>query len=210
MSNKDSVTALLKSIHQLGDNIKPSQEQAMEAVRTLIRYAGDDPDREGLIETPDRVVRAFDEFFRGYAEDPAEILGKTFEQPSGYHDVVILRDISYESHCEHHIMPFTGKVHIAYLPNKMVAGISKLARVVEVYAKRLQIQEKMTAEIASAIYQHLSAKGVIVVAEGVHECMTNRGVHKQDVNMITLQALGLYEHDVVKREEVLRLIKGHN
>ncbi len=208
MSKTNTVTNLIESIHQLGDHKKPSAEQAMDAVRTLIRYAGDDPDRDGLIETPDRVVRAFEEFFRGYAEDPAEILGKTFDQPPAYQDVVILRDIAYESHCEHHIMPFTGKIHIAYLPNKMVVGISKLARVVEVFAKRLQIQEKLTSEIATAIFEHLQPKGVIVVAEGVHECMTIRGVHKPGVSMITIQALGAYENDTAKREEVLRLIRG--
>lgn len=209
MSNKDLKSAA--RIHDFAAKTdhaaKPSRAEAMEAVKTLIRFAGDDPLREGLIETPDRVVRAYEEFFTGYQEDPQEILGKTFEQPSGYHDVVILRDIPYESHCEHHIMPFIGKMHIAYLPNKMVVGISKLARVVEVYSKRLQIQEKLTAEVAESIYQHLQPKGVIVMAEGVHECMTLRGVHKPGVNMVTLQALGVYETDPQKRQEVLNLLK---
>ncbi len=198
---------LARETPQGGDpDNKPSRKAAMDAVRTLIRWAGDDPMREGLIETPDRVARAFEEFFQGYGEDPAEILGKTFEQPQGYDEAVVLRDIAYSSHCEHHIMPFTGKVHIAYLPDRFVAGISKLARVVEVFAKRLQIQEKMTAEIAEAIYTHLQPKGVIVVAHGVHECMTIRGVNKPGVNMVTLQALGVYQQDAQKRKEVLELI----
>ena len=208
MSKNESIVTLIHNLSHHDRPQQPSVDEAMEAVRTLIRYAGDDPAREGLIDTPDRVVRAFEEFYSGYREDPAEILGRVFEQPAGYQDVVILRDISYESHCEHHMMPFTGKAHIAYLPDKMVVGISKLARVVEIFAKRLQIQEKLTTEIASAIYDHLGAKGVIVLVEGVHECMTTRGVHKPGVNMITMQALGLYQHDIAKREEVLRLIRG--
>lgn len=185
---------------------RPSYEQACDAVRVLIRYAGDDPLREGLIDTPDRVVRAYDEFFQGYHEDPAEILGKSFAQPAGYQDVVILRDIPYASHCEHHIMPFVGKAHIAYLPSDSVVGISKLARVVDVFAKRLQIQEKMTAEIAQAIFTHMRPRGVLVVVDGAHECMTLRGVKTPDVNMVTVQALGTYADDPVARENVLRLL----
>lgn len=187
---------------------RPARAEAEEAVRTLIRWAGDDPAREGLLDTPERVVEAFEEFFQGYNQDAAKILGKTFEQPAGYEEIVLLRDITYESHCEHHIMPFTGKVHIAYIPNKMVVGISKLARVVEVFAKRLQIQEKLTAQIADAIHETLGAKGVAVVVEGVHECMTIRGVHKPGVSMVTMKMHGVFETDQKRREEVLDLIKS--
>jgi GTP cyclohydrolase IA len=186
---------------------RPSYDEACQAVRILLRYAGDNPAREGLVDTPDRVVRAYDEFFRGYGESPAEILGRNFEQPQGYDQAVILRDIAYVSHCEHHIMPFVGKAHIAYLPKDKVVGISKLARVVEVFAKRLQIQEKLTAEIAQAIYRHLDARGVLVLLDGVHECMTLRGVEKPGVNMVTLQALGLYQTDAAARDAVLKLLR---
>ena len=187
---------------------RPTYDEACEAVRTLIRYAGDDPAREGLVDTPDRVVRSYDEFFQGYNEDPAEILGRSFAQPEGYQDVVILRDIPYVAHCEHHIMPFVGKMHIAYLPKQSVVGISKLARVVEVFAKRLQIQEKMTAEIAQAIHTHMQTRGVLVVVDGVHECMTLRGVGKPGVNMVTVQALGVYADDLAAREAVMRLLRS--
>ncbi|RVU34193.1 GTP cyclohydrolase I FolE [Hwanghaeella grinnelliae] len=185
---------------------RPSREDAMAAVRTLLAFAGDDPDREGLLETPDRVVRSWDEFFAGYFEDPVEILSRTFEETDGYDEMVILRDIPFNSHCEHHIRPIIGHAHIAYLPNKRVVGISKLARILEVYAKRLQIQEKMTAQIANAINDVLAPKGVGVVIEATHECMTTRGVNKQGVSMVTSTLLGTFKQDPRTRSEFLRLI----
>lgn len=185
---------------------RPSREEALDAVRTLLAFAGDDPDREGLLETPDRVVRSWDEFFAGYFEDPVEILSRTFEETDGYDEMVILRDIPFNSHCEHHIRPIIGHAHIAYLPDKRVVGISKLARVLEVYAKRLQIQEKMTAQIANAINDVLAPKGVGVVIEATHECMTTRGVNKQGVSMVTSTLLGTFKQDPRTRSEFLRLI----
>jgi len=185
---------------------RPSREEALKAVRTLLAFAGDDPDREGLLETPDRVVRSWDEFFAGYFEDPVEILSRTFEETDGYDEMVILRNIPFNSHCEHHIRPIIGHAHIAYLPNKRVVGISKLARVLEVYAKRLQIQEKMTAQIANAINDVLAPKGVGVVIEATHECMTTRGVNKQGVSMVTSTLLGTFKQDPRTRSEFLRLI----
>src|SRR5215467_514654 len=155
-----------------------SREEAEEAVRTLIRWAGDDPEREGLVGTPDRVVRAYEEFFGGYDEDPREMLQRTFEEVEGYDEVVMLRDIRLESHCEHHMVPIIGKVHIGYLPDRRVVGISKLARVVDAYARRLQIQEKLTAQIANTLQEVLQPRGVAVVVEAAHQCMTTRGVHK--------------------------------
>src|SRR4029450_5353639 len=157
---------------------RPSREEAEAAVRTLIRWAGDDPDREGLIGTPDRVVRSYEEFFAGYDDDPSEMLQRTFEEVEGYDEVVVLRDIRLESHCEHHMVPIIGRVHVGYLPDKRVVGISKLARVLEVYAKRLQIQEKLTAQVANCINDVLRPKGVAVVIEAAHQCMTTRGIHK--------------------------------
>ncbi len=185
---------------------RPSREEALKAVRTLLAFAGDNPDREGLLETPDRVVRSWDEFFAGYFEDPVEILSRTFEETDGYDEMVILRNIPFNSHCEHHIRPIIGHAHIAYLPNKRVVGISKLARVLEVYAKRLQIQEKMTAQIANAINDVLAPKGVGVVIEATHECMTTRGVNKQGVSMVTSTLLGTFKQDPRTRSEFLRLI----
>jgi GTP cyclohydrolase I len=195
--DKDRETALAR---------RPSREEALDAVRTLLAFAGDDPDREGLLETPDRVVRSWDEFFAGYFEDPVEILSRTFEETDGYDEMVILRDIPFNSHCEHHIRPIIGHAHIAYLPNKRVVGISKLARILEVYAKRLQIQEKMTAQIANAINDVLAPKGVGVVIEATHECMTTRGVNKQGVSMVTSTLLGTFKQDPRTRSEFLRLI----
>src|SRR3954452_23109141 len=157
---------------------RPSREEALQAVRTLIRWAGDDPDREGLLGTPDRVVRSYEEFFRGYDEDPSEMLQRTFEEVEGYDEVVVLRDIRLESHCEHHMVPIIGKVHVGYLPDRRVVGISKLARVVDTFARRLQVQETLTAQIAHCIQDVLKPRGVGVVVEGVHQCMTTRGVHK--------------------------------
>ncbi|MDX2143169.1 MAG: GTP cyclohydrolase I FolE [Rhodospirillaceae bacterium] len=189
-----------------GTGTRPSRVQAEEAVRTLIRWAGDDPDREGLVGTPDRVVRSYDEFFAGYAQDPEAILRTTFEEVEGYDEMVLLKDIPFESHCEHHMVPIIGKAHVAYLPNKRVVGISKLARVVEAYAKRLQIQEKMTAQVANAINNVLSPKGVAVVVEGEHQCMTTRGVQKKGVAMVTSTMLGAFRDDASTRREFLAFI----
>jgi GTP cyclohydrolase I len=185
---------------------RPSREEALEAVRTLIRWAGDDPSREGLIGTPDRVVRSYAEFFSGYEEDPIALLQRTFEETDGYDEIVMLKDIRFESHCEHHIAPIIGKVHIAYLPSNRVVGISKLARLVEVYAKRLQIQEKMTAQIANTLDEVLQPKGVAVVIEAAHQCMTTRGVHKPGVSMVTSRMLGVFRADPTTRREVLTMI----
>jgi GTP cyclohydrolase IA len=185
---------------------RPSRDEALDAVRTLIRWAGDDPDREGLVGTPDRVVRSYEEFFAGYDDDPVALLQRTFEEVDGYDEIVMLKDIRFESHCEHHIAPIIGKVHVAYLPEKRVVGISKLARLVEVYAKRLQIQEKMTAQIANTLDEVLQPKGVAVVIEAAHQCMTTRGVHKPGVSMVTSRMLGVFRTDPLSRREVLSMI----
>jgi GTP cyclohydrolase I len=187
---------------------KPSRAEAEEAVRTLLRWAGDDPDREGLLGTPERVARAYEEFFAGYDQDAEEILQRTFEETDGYDEMVLLRDIRLESHCEHHMVPIIGKAHVAYLPDRRVVGISKLARVVEVYARRLQIQEKLTAQIANTINQVLQPKGVAVVIEAAHQCMTTRGVHKPGVTMVTSRMLGAFRDNPATRRELMALI--HN
>lgn len=189
-----------------GTTDRPTRSEAEEAVRTLIRWAGDDPSREGLLGTPDRVARSYGEFFAGYWQDPGSILRTTFEETEGYDEMVVLRNIDYESHCEHHMVPIIGKAHVAYLPNNRVVGISKLARVVEAYAKRLQIQEKMTAQIANTINEVLAPKGVAVVVEGNHECMSTRGVHKPDVTMVTSTMLGAFRDDPSTRREFLAFI----
>jgi len=186
---------------------KPSRGQAEEAVRTLIRWAGDEPDREGLAGTPARVVRAYEEWFAGYREDPADYLKRTFEEVGGYDEMVLLRDIRFESHCEHHIASIIGRVHIGYLPNKRVVGISKLARLVHVFAKRLQVQEKMTAQIASCLQRVLKPLGVGVVIEATHECMTTRGVHSPDVTMVTSHMLGAFRDQMATRQEFLSAIR---
>lgn len=180
---------------------RPTRAEAEEAVRTLLRWTGDDPDREGLLGTPERVVRAYEEFFAGYNQDPVEILQRTFDEVEGYDEMVVLRDIRFESHCEHHLVPIIGTAHIGYLPEKRVVGISKLARVVEVYAKRLQIQEKMTAQVANAIDQVLQPRGVAVVVLSEHHCMTTRGVHKPGASMVTSRMLGAFREDVQLRRE---------
>jgi GTP cyclohydrolase I len=180
-----------------------TREQAEDAVRTLLRWAGDDPSREGLVDTPKRVVEAYGEWFAGYRDDPTEYLRRTFEEVEGYDEMIVLRDIEYESHCEHHMAPIIGRVHVGYLPDRWVVGISKLARVVEVYAKRFQVQEKMTAQIAQAIQDVLKPRGVAVVVEGVHECMTTRGVHKRGVSMVTSTMLGTFREDARTRSEFL-------
>ena len=181
-----------------------AEEEA--AIRTLILYAGDDPDREGLAGTPDRVARSYDEFFSGYREDPKQILERTFEEVEGYDEVVLLKDIEFASHCEHHKVPIIGRAHVAYLPDKRVVGISKLARVVEVYAKRLQIQEKMTAQIANTINEVLQPKGVAVVIDAAHQCMTTRGVNKAGVSMVTSTMLGAFREQGDTRRELLAMI----
>jgi GTP cyclohydrolase I len=185
---------------------RPTREEALEAVRTLLRWAGDDPEREGLLGTPDRVVRSYGEFFSGYGEDPVALLQRTFEETDGYDEIVMLKDIRFESHCEHHIAPIIGKVHVAYLPSNRVVGISKLARLVEVYAKRLQIQEKMTAQIANTLDDVLQPKGVAVVIEAAHQCMTTRGVHKTGVTMVTSTMLGAFRDNSDTRREFLNII----
>jgi GTP cyclohydrolase I len=185
---------------------RPSRAEAEAAVRTLLRWTGDDVAREGLIDTPARVVRAYEEFFQGYVVDPVDLLQRTFEETDGYDEMVVLRDISFESHCEHHMVPILGKAHVAYLPNKRVVGISKLARVVDAYAKRLQIQEKLTAQIANAVQHVLAPKGVAVVIEAQHQCMTTRGVHKQGVSMVTSRMLGAFRTNPATRREFLAMV----
>lgn len=187
-----------------------TRDQAEEAVRTLLRWAGDDPAREGLLDTPKRVAKAYREWFSGYALDPDEYLARTFEEVGGYDEMIVLRDIEYESHCEHHMAPIIGRVHVGYLPAGKVVGISKLARVVDAYAKRLQVQEKMTAQIAGCIQRALQPLGVGVVVEGSHECMTTRGVHKRGVSMITSSMLGAFRDDARTRSEFLRFIEAGN
>ncbi len=189
-----------------GHPTRPSREDAEAAVRTLIRWAGDDPNREGLEGTPDRVARSYEEFFAGYHTDPAEILQRTFEEVDGYDEMVVLRDIRFESHCEHHMAPIIGVAHVAYLPDRRVVGISKLARIVDVYARRLQIQEKMTVQIADTIDRVLTPKGVAVVIEAAHQCMTTRGVHKPGVTMKTSRMLGAFRDDPSTRREFLSMI----
>ena len=184
----------------------PDRDAAEAAVRTLIRWAGDDPGREGLLETPRRVVDSFLEFFAGYQVDPVEILRRTFEETDGYDEMVLLRDIRFESHCEHHLAPIIGRAHVGYLPHRRVVGISKLARVVDVYARRLQIQEKMTAQIANTINEVLEPEGVAVVIEAAHQCMTTRGVHKPGVVMTTSRMLGAFREDIATRREFLAMI----
>jgi GTP cyclohydrolase I len=185
---------------------RPTRAEAEEAVRTLIRWSGDDPAREGLVSTPERVVRAYEEWFAGYGEDPEELLQRTFEESGGYDEIVLLRDIRFESHCEHHMAPIIGKVHIGYLPRTRVLGISKLARLVEVYAKRLQIQERMTAEIANALERVLNPKGVAVVVEAMHTCMTTRGVRKAAATMVTSRMLGIFRDRPATRQEFLAAV----
>jgi GTP cyclohydrolase IA len=182
---------------------RPTRTEAEDAVRTLIRWAGDDPDREGLRATPARAVRAYEEWFAGYDEDPREYLKRTFEEVAGYDEIVVLRDIRFESYCEHHLAPIIGRAHIGYLPDTRVVGISKLARLVDVYAKRLQIQERMTAEIAGCIESVLKPQGVAVVLEATHQCMTTRGVHKSGVTMVTSRMLGVFRSRPETRSEFL-------
>ncbi len=195
-----------KSVKSSHKNIPVTREQAEEAVRTLLHWAGDNPQREGLLDTPKRVVSAYREWFGGYSVNPAEYLKRTFEEVAGYDEMIVLRDIEFESYCEHHMAPIIGRVHVGYLPTDKVVGISKLARVVEGYAKRLQVQEKLTAEIARCIDEVLKPRGVGVVVDAVHECMTTRGVHKRGVSMITSKMLGSFREDARTRQEFLSFI----
>ena len=185
---------------------RPTKEEAKAAVRTLIAFIGEDPDREGLIDTPKRVVGAWQDFFAGYNDDPADILGRTFEEVDGYDEIVIVRDIRVESHCEHHIVPIIGKAHVAYLPDRRVVGISKLARVVDAFAKRMQVQETLTAQIADTINNVLQPKGVAVLIEAAHMCMTTRGVHKPGADTLTPCTRGVFKTDPMMRREFLDLV----
>ncbi len=197
MSNKSSTNIR---------SLRPSRKQAEEAVRTLLLWAGEDPHREGLIETPERVARAYEDWFSGYKEDPVSFLKRTFEEVNGYDELIVLRDITFESHCEHHMAPIIGHAHVGYLPNNKVVGISKLARVVEAFARRFQVQEKMTAQVANCIWDVLNPKGVGVVIEASHQCMTTRGIHKSNVSMVTSRMLGTFRKDARTRAEFLRMI----
>lgn len=190
----------------MNDTTKPTREKAEDAVRTLLRWAGDDPSREGLLDTPGRVVKAYADWFSGYEEDPAEYLNRTFEEVAHYDEMVVLRDIPFESHCEHHIAPIIGRAHVGYLPQHRVVGISKLARVVEAFARRLQVQEKLTAQIAQCIQDNLEPQGVAVVVDATHACMTTRGIHTRGVSMITSQMTGTFREDPRTRAEFLQFI----
>ena len=187
---------------------KPSREEAMDAVRTLISWAGDDPEREGLIETPKRVVKAYEEFFAGYAQDPVKVLGKTFEDVKGYDDIVFLRDINIETHCEHHMVPILGKAHVAYLPKNKVVGISKLARFIEIFAKRLQTQETMTMQILNTIDDTLDPYGTAIMIDAKHQCMTTRGINKPNVSTVTTKFSGSFSNDTDLRQRFMQLTKG--
>ena len=191
--------------HDGGLAKRPSRADAEDAVRTLLRWAGDDPAREGLRGTPERVARAYEEFFAGYRVDPVEVLQRTFEEVEGYDEMIVLRDIRFESHCEHHMLPIIGTAHVGYLPEHRVVGISKLARIVEVYARRLQIQEKMTAQIANTIDEVLKPRGVAVVIDAEHHCMTTRGIHKPGTTMATSRMLGSFREDAQLRREFLAM-----
>jgi len=196
-------------IHPAETKRRPTREEAEEAVRVLLRWAGEDPTREGLVDTPKRVVRSYEEFFAGYEVDPVALLQRTFEETDGYDEIVLLRDIRVESHCEHHMLPIVGRAHVAYLPRRRVVGISKLARVTEAYARRLQIQEKLTAQIANTINEVLQPRGVAVVIEAEHQCMSTRGVHKPGVGMVTSHMLGAFREDPATRRELFAMIGNH-
>ena len=200
--------SIQNKIEQATKVTKPSREEAEEAVRTLICWTGDDPDREGLIETPKRVVKAYEEFFEGYDMDPEGVLQKTFEEVQGYDDAVIVRNIRVESHCEHHIVPIIGVAHVGYIPNNRVVGISKLARVIEIFGKRLQTQETMTAQIADTIQKVLEPKGVAVVVDASHQCMTTRGIHKTESSTITSRMLGAFRDNPETRSEFMNIINS--
>jgi GTP cyclohydrolase IA len=194
------------AVQTTGDLARPSRTEAEDAVRVLLRWAGDDPSREGLLDTPARVVRAYEEFFRGYQLEPAEILSRTFSEVDGYDEMIVLKDIRFESYCEHHMVPIIGRAHVAYLPNHRVVGISKLARLVDAFAKRLQIQEKMTVQIADTLFEVLQPKGVGVILEAAHQCISTRGVHKPGVEMVTSRMLGTFRTDPATRREFLSIV----
>ena len=202
------VTTTPRQAAAQASDARPTREQAEDALRVLLRWAGDDPAREGLQDTPARVARAYEEWFAGYSVDPVALLARTFEETDGYDEIVLLRDIRLESTCEHHMAPIIGRVHVAYLPHRRVVGISKLARVVDAYAKRLQIQEKMTAQIANTIQEVLVPFGVAVVIEAAHQCMTTRGVHKPGVTMVTSRMLGVFRDNPATRRELLSMINN--
>ncbi|AMO99090.1 GTP cyclohydrolase I [Collimonas arenae] len=202
MASKDA----LQTVAASALSERPSRAEAESAIRTLLRWAGDDPDREGLLDTPARVARAYEEFFAGYSKDPVEILSTTFSEVEGYDEMVVLTDIRFESHCEHHMAPIIGKAHVAYLPDRRVVGISKLARLVDIFAKRLQIQEKMTVQIADTLQQVLLPKGVAVVIEASHGCMTTRGIHKPGTSLVTSRMLGAFRDDPSTRREFMSII----
>ncbi len=204
--SREALRASVAGLDPAMQSDKPTQEEAEAAVRTLIRWAGDDPDREGLVDTPNRVVRSYLEFFGGYEDDPREMLTRTFEETDGYDEMVLLRDIGFESHCEHHMVPIIGKADIAYFPKRRVVGISKLARVLDVYARRLQIQEKLTAQVANTIDEVLEPHGVAVVITAQHQCMTTRGIHKPGVSMVTSRMLGCFRDDSATRQEFLSIV----
>ena len=201
MSKIEKITSLKKN-----KSTKPSQDEAIEAVKTLIRWAGDNPEREGLSETPKRVIKSYKDFFSGYELDAREILSKQFKEVDGYDEMIILKNIRLESHCEHHMVPFIGNAHVGYLPRKKVVGLSKLARLVEVFAKRLQIQEKLTAQIANTIDEVLQPRGVGVIIEASHLCVSTRGIHKPDTRMVTSRMLGSFRNDQATRKEFLDLV----
>ncbi|TDI63030.1 MAG: GTP cyclohydrolase I FolE [Alphaproteobacteria bacterium] len=203
---KKNSTIKLKAVEK--PIIRPSREQAEEAVRTMILWAGDNPDREGLLDTPSRVVKAYEEFFAGYSENPEDVLSRTFEEVEGYDDMVVIRDIDVESHCEHHMVPIIGKAHVAYLPDRKVVGLSKLARIVETFARRLQTQETMTAQIADAIEAALDPKGVAVIIDAAHQCMTTRGVYKRDAFTVTIQLRGAFKDDERMERRFLQAIRA--
>jgi GTP cyclohydrolase I len=200
----------LRNYNQWSDEIegKPSRAEVEAAFRTIIRWTGDDPNRDGLLETPARVTRAFEEYFCGYAQDPEKILSRTFEETDGYDEMIVLRGIPFESHCEHHMAPIIGRAWVAYLPTIRVVGISKLARVVEAFAKRLQIQEKMTAQIANTIHDVLRPNGVGVVIKAKHHCMSTRGIHKHDTDMVTSRMLGCFRDSSMTRQEFLTMVNS--
>jgi GTP cyclohydrolase I len=188
--------------------VRPSREEAEAAVRTLIAWTGDDPDREGLVDTPRRVVRAYEELYRGYREDPAEILSRTFEEVGGYDDIVLVRDIPFNSHCEHHMVPFIGRAHVAYYPSDGVVGLSKLARLVDVFARRLQTQENLTAQIVAAMDEHLKPRGIAVLIEAEHQCMSMRGVQKSGASTITSQFTGVFRDDPAEQARFMTMVRG--
>ena len=195
-----------KNLERQTNTMRPTRSEAEEAVRTLLRWAGDDPEREGLLDTPARVARAYQQWFKGYDEDPAALLKRTFEEVAGYDEMVVLRDIRFESYCEHHMAPIIGVAHVGYIPTDRVVGISKLARIVDAYAKRLQVQEKMNAQIAGTLFEVLKPQGVAVVLEGEHHCMSTRGVHKPGVSMVTSTMLGEFRTNPSTRKEFLNII----